>query len=185
MYGVASQMLRRRLTDALALTRRAIEATATAYRLWKNPQLIEVFLTAYPNANETNHPKQWKRSRQYSQEFSTHKLFNEPGDTWDRMRVYYEVFSAMASHAGPGATIHHEFRGRQRYLSFLPSNDQDIRRSWYYLLAAYMDMWKVFLHILRGACPVPVVEMLERDFITWRDGMSVIRGERAPRIMQG
>ncbi len=32
MYGVVSQLLRRRVLDAEALSRRAIEATSTAYR---------------------------------------------------------------------------------------------------------------------------------------------------------
>ena len=42
MYGAGAQMLRRRLPDVHALTRRAIELAATAYRLWKHPELTNL-----------------------------------------------------------------------------------------------------------------------------------------------
>jgi hypothetical protein len=74
MYGVASQMLRKRIGDAHELTRRAIELTSTAYRLWQHPELSPVYLQAYPNLSTTGHPKQWQPSAIYKQEFSTGRL---------------------------------------------------------------------------------------------------------------
>src|SRR6266849_5314600 len=59
MFGSGAQMLRTRSTDALALTRRAIEATAAAYRIWQNPELADIFVNAYPRDNQIGHPEQW------------------------------------------------------------------------------------------------------------------------------
>src|SRR5262249_24321060 len=137
MFGVVSQLLRRRLSDAQALTRRAIEATAAAYRLWEHPELAEVLAAAYPDVKKTGDKKQWKPSKCYKEEFSTTKLFDPPGETWERLKTLYEVFSAMASHAGPGATTSHEFREKIRYAPFLAPKEEDIRRTWHTLLAAY------------------------------------------------
>lgn len=47
LYGVVSQIIRRRVTDAKALTRLAIEATGSARRIWDDPSLAEVFVNAY------------------------------------------------------------------------------------------------------------------------------------------
>lgn len=48
MYSVGSQLLRCRVADAHALTRHAIGATASAYRLWEHPELRQVFVLGYP-----------------------------------------------------------------------------------------------------------------------------------------
>lgn len=70
LYGIASELLRRRTRDAHALTRRAIEAAGVAYRLWTHPQLIQVFNEAYPRINDPNDPNQLKPSNRYSQELT-------------------------------------------------------------------------------------------------------------------
>lgn len=182
MFGVISQLLRRRLTDGKALTRRAIEATATAYRLWKQPELIEIFLKAYPNAAKTEDRKQWQLSRRYREEFSTRKLFDQQGVTWERLKRWYEIFSAFASHASPGAIVGHESRVTQRYAPFLATDDKEIRRVWYNLLAAYMGMWKVFLRIFRAKSKEPSVDTLEKSFVALREHASRVMHERAPWI---
>lgn len=180
LFGVVSQLLRRRLTDALALSRRAIEATAVAYRLWKEPKLVEIFFSAYPNVAKTGHKRQWKPSNKYRNEFSTSKLFGQAGKTWEHLKTSYELFSVLASHAGPGATLGHEMRDKQRYAPFLAVDDKVIRRTWYSVLTAYMEMWKVFLHILREKCAASTVDMLEKDFVAWRDRSGVIMSHRVP-----
>lgn len=54
-YGVASELLRRRTRDAQALMRRAVEAARVAHRLWKHPELIQVFNECYPDINDDKH----------------------------------------------------------------------------------------------------------------------------------
>ena len=49
-YGVASELLRRRTTDAQGLMRRAVEAAGVAHRLWKHPELTEVFNEPIPTS---------------------------------------------------------------------------------------------------------------------------------------
>jgi hypothetical protein len=71
MYGVVSQLLRRRVVDAEALSRRAIEATATAYRLWRKPELSKGFDNAYPNAGDDASAKQWRPSGEYKEKFNS------------------------------------------------------------------------------------------------------------------
>src|SRR5688572_28783931 len=78
MYGVCSQLLRRRIQDADALTRRAIEATAIACRLWKHPDLCDTYENAYPNHQKEDHRDQWKPSFNYNEAFKLDKLFGEP-----------------------------------------------------------------------------------------------------------
>src|SRR5437867_11336918 len=43
LYGISSALLRRRSRDAIALTRRAIEAAGIAYRVREQPGLTQVF----------------------------------------------------------------------------------------------------------------------------------------------
>jgi hypothetical protein len=99
MFGSGAQMLRTRAADALALTRRAIEATAIAYRMWQNPELAAVFVNAYPRHNQIGHPEQWLPTREYRKQFSTRRLFDQPGGTFAALKGYYGLTSAMASHA--------------------------------------------------------------------------------------
>lgn len=181
MYGVASQILCGRLSDADMLTRGAIEATAISYRLWKNHELIEIYQQAYPNIGKTEDPSQWKLSKAYYKNFSTGKLFDQEGETWDTLKHFYGMCSAMATHAGPGALASHETRKNTRFLSFLEVDEEDIKRHWYSLMAAYYEMLKVYLRILRGSWAGPEVGIFEKDLIAWRDKTGAMMEQRAPK----
>ena len=169
MYGVVSQLLRRRTTDALTLTRRAIEATGVAYRIWTNPELAETFISAYPDVEKTGDPKQWRASQTYKEEFSSAKLFSQEGPVWERLKITYAVLSAMASHAGPGVLKDQEDRDLQRYMHFVNPDEEDCRRHWFWIMGFYYEMLRVFLRILQNQLAEAILSSLEKDLIAWRE----------------
>ncbi len=169
MYGIGSQLLRRRVTDAMMGLRRAIEATAVAYRVWKHPSLVEIFFKAYPWAEEDGYPKQWKESKEYKNEFNTTKLFGEQGDIWNSLKVGYQVLSAMSSHAGPGVISSQELRKGYYFAHFVETSDQEIRRSWYYSMSMLFASLRVFLTLVRQSLRAGVADSLEKEIIIWRD----------------
>lgn len=185
MFGAGSQMLRTRCTDALALSRRAIEATASAYRIWQHPELADVYANAFPNHARTLDPKQWRHTKEYGQEFSTSKLFDQPGDVFDGLKAMYGLTSAMASHAGIGALAgHRDGVGAERIATFLGGDPREITNSWYTLLAAYMEMFKIFVRMMRGNAPDAAIDILVTDFIDWRDRTAAVSAARAPWAAQ-
>lgn len=169
MYGVVSQLLRRRVVDAEALSRRAIEATSTAYRLWKNPELSEVFDKAYPNAGDDTRPDQWRPSKEYTNKFKTGELFGEPGDVWGYLKSVYDMFSAVSSHAGPLATAFLQERNGAVEIQFIEADKSIVRLAWNYMLDAYWEMLRVFLRILRGSANPATIATLERELKEWKE----------------
>jgi hypothetical protein len=178
LYGVVSELLRRRTTDALASTRRAIEAAAVAYRLWENPDLLPVFKDAYPNFQVPNHPTRWLPSRHYRKAFSTKNLFRGEGNTWRSLKTLYDLTSAKSSHAGPGATIPHKAEGGFLRLSFREKDDVEIRRSWYGVMTAFWGCLKVFLAMMRETGKPAMITLLEQDMKRWHGKMAVQINER-------
>ncbi len=168
MYGVVSQILRGRHSDAWAQTRGAIEAAAISYRLSEHPELIEIYHQAYPNVEKQGDPKQWKISADYSENFKTSYLFGHGGSTWSNLKVFYDMFSAMATHAGPAALSYHETREDIVFLPFLGSEEQDIKRCWHSLMLAYYEILRVFLLILRDSWSGPEADILGQDLMVWR-----------------
>ena len=179
MLGVASQLLRRHLIDAQMLTRRAIEATATAYFLWKNPQLRKVFENAYPHFNKPGDPKRWLPSNAYRKKFKTAELFDHPGETWSSLSRSYAILSAQASHAGPCAMIPHKYKEGFCSLSFFDKDDVEIRRSWHFLMGTYWDMLRVFLAIMRDTAEVSSIRVFGDDMKIWRATWAKLFKERA------
>jgi hypothetical protein len=184
MFGAGSQMLRTREVDALALTRRAIEATAAAYRIWEHPELTDVYANAYPNHAHFRHPKQWQPTGEYRREFSVAKLFDQPAGVFPALRVLYDLTSAMASHAGIGALANHRDGPRQRVAKFLGGDPRDIMNNWYTVLAAYMEMFKVFVRILRSSAPEALITILVEDFLDWCNRTAALGASRAPWAIQ-
>ncbi|HLF87212.1 MAG TPA: hypothetical protein VI584_09030 [Nitrospiria bacterium] len=174
MYGVVSQILRGRHSDAWAQTRGAIEAAAISYRLSEHPELIEIYHQAYPNVEKQGDPKQWKISADYSENFKTSYLFSQGGSTWNNLKVFYEMFSAMATHAGPAALSYHETREDIVFLSFLGSEEQEIKRCWHSLILAYYEILRVFLLILRDSWSGAEADMLGQELLVWRDKVGVL-----------
>ncbi len=174
MYGVASQMLRGRHSDAWALTRGAIEAAAIAYRLWEHPELIRVYERAYPNIGKTGNHRQWQPSLAYRQNFSTLKLFDQSGSTWRNLKVFYEMFSVMATHAGPAVLSYHETSDDILSLPFLESGEQDIKKCWYSLMLAYYEILKVFLQIFKDRWSIPEADLFGQDLLVWRHKAGVL-----------
>ena len=178
MYGVVSQLLRRRVVDAEALSRRAIEATATAYRLWKKPELSKVFDNAYPNAGDEASPKQWRPSSEFREKFNTSTLFSEPGEVWVYLRSIYDSFSAISSHAGPLATAFIQERNGAVEIQFIEADNSTVRLAWNYMLDAYWEMLRVFLQILRGSANPAAIVALEQELTEWKEKAAYVLKKR-------
>lgn len=174
MYGVVSQVLRGRHSDAWTLTRGAIEAAAISNRLSEHPELMEIYQQAYPNVEKQGDPKQWKVSVDYSENFRTSYLFGQGGSTWNNLKVLYEMFSAMATHAGPAALSYHETREDTLYLPFLESGEQETKRYWHSLMLAYYDILNVFLNIFRDSWSGPEADLFGQDLLVWRSKAGVL-----------
>jgi hypothetical protein len=167
LYGVASELLRRRTKDAQALTRRAIEAAGIAYRLWKHPELIQVFNEAYPHINDAEHPDQFTPSKKYRQEFKLELLFPGDSSALQTLKSLYELFSAGASHAGLGALTGHQWKDDTLSLSVRETDRVEIGRSWHAIINSYWEILRVFLAILRSAIPLGMAVMVEEDMKQW------------------
>jgi type II secretory pathway pseudopilin PulG len=157
------------VVDAEALSRRAIEATATAYRLSKKPELSRVFDNAYPNSGDGASPKQWHPSKEYKKEFNTGTLFSERGEVWIYLRSIYDSFSAASSHAGPLATAFIQERNGVVEIQFIEADNSTVRLAWNYMLDAYWEMLGVFLQILRGSANQTAIVALEQGLAEWKE----------------
>ena len=176
MYGVASQLLRRRILDADALTRRAIEATAIAYRLWRHPDLCDVYEDAYPNHHKEDDPKQWEPSSKYRKAFKLKKLFSEP--EWGDLRSVYDAMSAGSTHAGPLATAFHIQEDATVLLDFIERDNGVVRTTWNSMLNLYSEMLMMFLRILAGSAEPIAITAFEQDLRKWRVKAATITRQR-------
>lgn len=143
-YGVASELLRRRATDAQALMRRAVEAAGVAHRLWKHPELTQFFNEAYPHINDDNHAQQFRPSNKYRQEFSSSQLFSGDSSALQTLGSLYELFSVGASHAGLGALTGQRWKDSVLALSVRETNRGEIGRAWHSVITAYSEILRVF-----------------------------------------
>ena len=180
MLGIPSQVLRGRVTDAYVLARRAIEGTGAARVLAEQPELERVFISAYPNVGDADHPQQFLPSREYKQAFSTRKLFKDAtDDPWRQLRVMYATISATHSQAGIGAMISHQLRDGRLFMPAVESDDRVLLRSWYSLLATFTSILEAFFLIF-----VDLGHKIGDDFrraaVTLRDEMRHTLQVRAP-----
>lgn len=185
MEGVVSQLLRRRLTDAMGLTRRAIEATATAYRLWVNPDLGKVFDDGFPNIEKTGDPKQWKPSNDFNREFSTSKLFSPKGNTWRKLERVYQMYSALSTHAGLGTVITLTFKEYGVSIPSVEPDEKQVQRQWIGLMAVYLDILKVFLRIFHSVVNAQMVSFLEMEILSWREKVASQMAQQASFMAEG
>jgi hypothetical protein len=181
-YGVTSELLRRRTRDAQALTRRAIEAAGVAHRLWKRPELIQVFNEAYPHMNDEKHPKQFTPSDKYRSEFSYTRLFSGDSSALNTLKSLIELFSVGASHAGLGALVGQQWKDGVLKLSQRETNRVEIGRAWHSVVGAYWDMLRVFFAILKGSVQDGMAEAVEINMKTWREEYMKTLKERTPWI---
>lgn len=166
-YGVTSELLRRRATDAQALMRRAVEAAGVAHRLWKHPELTQVFNEAYPHINDDNHPKQFRPSNKYRQEFSSSQLFSGDSSVLHILGRFYELFSVGATHAGLGALAGQQWRDGVLALSVRETNRVAIGCAWYSVITAYWEILRVFFAVLKSAIPDGMTAAVEADMKQW------------------
>ena len=178
MYGVGSQLLRRRTLDADALTRRAIETTAIAYRLWKYPELCDIYENAYPNHQKEDHPDRWELSPQYIKAFKLKQLFSEPEEVWGYLRSVYNELSAGSTHAGPLATAFHVRKDETVWLDFIESDNGLVRLAWKTMLAVYNVILTLFLQILRDSAEPSAITAFEQDMRAWRVHAATITRKR-------
>jgi hypothetical protein len=178
MYGVGSQLLRRRILDADALSLRAIEATAIAYRLWKYPELCDIYENAYPNHEKEGHPKQWEPSYKYNEAFKLDQLFSEPEPAWVYFRSVHDAASAGSTHAAPLATAFHVQEDRAVLLQFIEPDNRIVRLTWNGMLNLYSEMLMLFLRILRGSAEPAAITAFEQDVRAWRVHAASIARQR-------
>lgn len=181
LYGVVSQMVRRRVADAKSLTRLAIEATGSAQLVWDDPSLAQVFADAYRKASDLapDDPKRFLPSREYVSAFTSRELFKRDGEDWKILRVSYGLFSATSAHAGLGATIPHQFDD-QGIRSNPFANDEELRASWYPMLRIYKAVWRVFFDILSGSGDAAAMERINVNFVVWWVSVCDMAQQRAP-----
>ena len=181
-YGVASELLRRRTTDAQGLMRRAVEAAGVAHRLWKHPVLTQVFNEAYPEINDDNHPKQFRPSKKYRQEFSSSQMFSGDSSALQTLESFYELFSVGASHAGLGALACQRWKNGVLALSVRETNRVEIGRAWHNVNLAYWEVLRVFFAVLKSAIPDGMTAAVEADMKAWfEDYKKTLKG-RTPWI---
>jgi len=181
-YGVASELLRRRTTDAQALMRRAVEAAGVAHRLWKHSELIHVYNEAYPYINDANNPKQFRPSDRYRQEFSAIKLFSGDSSALQTLGSMYELFSAGASHAGIGALTRQQWKDGILALSVRETNRVEIGRAWHNVIIAYWQILRVFFAILKSSIPDGMTAAVEADMNHWLADYKKTLKDRTPWI---
>lgn len=181
-YGVASELLRRRTRDAQALTRRAVEAAGVAHRLWRHPDLIQVFNEAYPHMNDSTHPKQFKPSEKYRSEFSYPQLFSGDSSALQTLGSLIELFSVGATHAGLGALVGQKWEDSVLKLSVRETDGVEIGRAWHSIIGAYWEMLRVFFAILKPAVQDGMSEAVELDMKTWLEAYRKTLRERTPWI---
>ena len=178
MYGVASQLLRRRILDAEVLTRRAIEATAIAYRLWKHPELCDIYESAYPNHEKEHDPKQWRPSYNYNETFKLDLLFSEPEGVWAYLRSVHDALSASSTHSGPLATAFHVEKDGTVLLQFIEPDHGMVRLTWNTMLDLYRELLMVFLRVLRDSAEPATIRTFEQDVGGWRNKSAAIARQR-------
>lgn len=158
LYGVVSQILRRRVVDALALTRRAIEAAGAAKVISKHPESGVAFASAYPSSGKLPEcdsntgrlkidPGQWRPSKEYAKQFRAANLFGHEGEEWEYLRAIYAQLSAMASHTGP-LSAGQQKHEHDRILARVFADDTASALGWYCLLETYWQIWNVFWGLL-------------------------------------
>lgn len=182
-YGVASELLRRRTRDAQALTRRAVEAAGVAYRLWKHPELAQVFNEAYPHINNDNHPKQFRPSEKYRQDFGAVQLFSGNSSALQTLGSMYELFSAGTSHAGLGALAGQQWKEGILSLSVRETNRVEIGRAWHNVNLAYWEILRVFFAILKSSIPGGMAAAVEADMKLWLEDYKKKLKDRTPWIL--
>ena len=181
-YGVASALLRRRTTDAQGLMRRAVEAAGVAHRLWKHPELTQFFNEAYPHINDDNHPKQFRPSDRYRQEFSASQMFSGDSSALQTLSSFYELFSVGASHAGLGALAGQKWKDGVLALSVRETSRIEIGRSWHNVIIAYWQILRVFFAVLRSAIPDGMTAAVEADMKQWLEDYKKTLKDRTPWI---
>ena len=182
LFGAISLLLRRRRSDAELLTRRAIEAAAMSNRLFRHPNLLEIFVRAHDGIKAKDDLQQWQPSREFKKFFSTRLLFSEPEDFWKTLRIDYDMLSVMAAHAGLGATTTQVTVEQRRVLAFFETNDQDLDRSWYHQLAIYWSLLRVFFTALKDKGESAMADLLAKDILRWRDAANLLLQKRVPWI---
>jgi hypothetical protein len=178
MFGVGSLLLRRRILDAEALSRRAIESTAIAHRLWKHPDLRDIYETAYPDHMREDHPKQWRPSFKYNDAFKLDKLFSEPEDIWTYLRSVHDAYSASATHAGPLATAFHIQRDGAVVLQFMEGDNRVVRLTWNQMLRLYGELLQVFLRIVKDSGDQAAIPVFRQDLLNWVKKVTMTVRER-------
>ncbi|HEU4685458.1 MAG TPA: hypothetical protein VFS39_13215 [Nitrospira sp.] len=174
MVGVASQLLRRRITDAGVLTRRAIEATAAAHQLWKHPELGDSFEGAYPNALHYATIDSWKPAASYSEAFDTRVLLDDRTPPWPSLKLLYEFFAAISSPAGPWTTLPYEVIHGALKLRFIEQDRVTVRLAWESMLDTYSTLLEVYLTMLSPAFDVSQIAMLRVALFRWRSEVEAL-----------
>lgn len=167
MFGVVSQLLRTNKNDAFSLTRRSIEATAIAYKIYEKESLLDTFLTAYPHIVDDKHPKQWLPGNKYQKEFRTKALFLATEPIIKGLGKVYESISAIAVHAGPSILLNLRSRSGKTYLVANEADPSELDKCWAWLVINYFNFLKIFLKILGKDLLPATKQVIEKKMNDW------------------
>lgn len=182
LFGAVSLLLRRRRSDAELLTRRAIEAAAMTNRLFRHPDLLDIFARAHDDIKAKSNPQHWQPSREFKKHFATRLLFSEPEEFWETLRIDYDMLSVMAAHADLGATTTQVTVEQRRVLAFFETVDTDLDTSWYHQLAIYWALLRVFYNSLKDTGDKSMAAVLSAEILKWRDAAFELLKRRVPRM---
>ena len=149
LFGVASTLLKRRTRDAFLLARRSIESAAIAQRLSEHNELVEVFLEGLPNLYEVKHPRQFRRSSRFTEEFKVWKCLQNVGDIGSFLNGAYEMLSVYATHVNRTlleelAKSDYDESSGMINMEVIQSSDKKVTIAWHYLMIIYGQMLELF-----------------------------------------
>jgi hypothetical protein len=181
LCGAASQLLNRTLSGSRARVRRAIEAAGIAHLLAEEPDLLPIFIGAYPNTKNVGATNQFMPFREYLDTFRTSKTLGQNVEPWPFLRTMYAIHSMLATHSGMGAFSGHKWANGKIKALLMETDQKRIISEWYSAAATFKVIWEVFLSLLRkwGPEEAEVAKVVIDFHAWWRSASSQVR-ERAP-----
>ena len=163
-------LLRGHFTDALQVTRRAIESCAIAHRIKKQPHLAKVWLDAYKSEQDY---------KQYKSEFKPSSLFPSTHPILKKLYNKYDVYSKK-THSSIVSMID-RIKKRKKgpgisqiifyYYECDPNNHNKINEPFFDIIDSHIEILKVFEEVFK--------EAIDHDRIKWEIRLNSLEGRIA------
>ena len=166
-------VLRGHFTDALQVTRRAIESCAIAHRIKKQPHLAKVWFDACKS--EQNY-------RQYKSEFKASSLFPSTHPILKKLYKKYDVYSKKTHSSIVSMTDRIKKRKKGPGISQItfyyyecdPNNHNKINKPFFDIIDAHIGILKVLEEVFK--------EAIDHDRIKWEIRLNSLEGKIAAHI---